>query len=169
MKALRNPYVITEGRALKHAADIMLEIVKLDTKAGIVESGETISGASQQTGHKVRVKVKKNRLGAPARMAEFTWHYERGVINTGEEIFNLAKSIGVIYHPVNPDTGKPNSQMWQFAGSQPVRGEANIKKMVVDNKSLQEEIIAACYSYQDLTVGVDSDGFVEEGVELGEL
>src|SRR5690606_23107027 len=83
MKALRNPYVITEGRALKHAADIMLEIVKLDTKAGVLEAAEkNIHGGAQQTGHKVRIKVKKNRLGAPARTAQFTYHYDNGIVDT---------------------------------------------------------------------------------------
>lgn len=160
MKALRNPYVITEGRALKHAADIMLEIVKLDTKNGIIESGETISGAAQQTGHKVRIKVKKNRLGAPARMAQFTYHYDHGIIDTDTEIFELGKSLGVIYHPTNPDTGKQNVQMWQVGDHDPIRGEANMLAFVKGSKELQEEIMLACFNHQDATVQLDADGVV---------
>lgn len=160
MKALRNPYVITEGRALKHAADIMLEIVKLDTKNGIVESGETISGAAQQTGHKVRVKVKKNRLGAPARMAQFTYHYDNGIIDTATEIFELGKSLGVVYHPTNPDTGKENVQMWAVGAHQPIRGEANMLAFVQGSKTVQDEIMAACFSHKDAAVQTDADGVV---------
>lgn len=167
MKALRNPYVITEGKALKHAADLMLEITKLDTKAGILETGETISGAAQQTGHKVRIKVKKNRLGAPARMAQFTWHYDNGIINTADEIFDLAKSLGVVYHPTNPETGKENAQMWAFGTHAPIRGEANMRAFVVASKPIQDEIMAACYSVKDKDVVVDADGIVQE--ELSEL
>ena len=162
MKALRNPYVITEGRALKHASDLMLEIVKLDTKNGIVESGETISGAAQQTGHQVRIKVKKNRLGVPARMAQFTYHYDDGIINTGVEIFNLAKSLNVIFHPTNPETGKANPQMWQFADHSPLRGEANILKWVADSKDIQEQVFKACCSYKDEAVELDEAGVVIE-------
>jgi recombination protein RecA len=161
MKALRNPYVITEGRALKHAADLMLEIVKLDTKNGVIESGETISGAAQQTGHKVRVKVKKNRLGAPARMAQFTYHYDQGIIDTASEIFDLAKSLGVVYHPVNPETGKENVQMWAFGSMIPVRGEANMRAAVVASTKLQSEIMAKCYEYQDKVSMTDADGVVQ--------
>lgn len=159
MKALRNPYVITEGRALKHAADIMLEIVKLDTKAGVVESGETITGAAQQTGHKVRIKVKKNRLGAPARMAQFTYHYDQGIIDTDVEIFELGKSLGVVYHPVNPETGKVNTQMWQIGDHEPIRGEANMLAFVKGSKLVQDEIMTACYKHQDAAVQT-VDGFV---------
>lgn len=166
MKALRNPYVITEGRALKHAADLMLEIVKLDTKAGIVESGETISGAAQQTGHKVRVKVKKNRLGAPARMAQFTYHYDNGIVDTGSEVFELGKSLGVVFHPKNPETGKENAQMWQFGNYDPIRGEANIKAFVAGSAKIQAEMMTACYAHKDATVALDADGVVVDETEI---
>lgn len=162
MKALRNPYVITEGKALKHAADLMLEIVKLDTKKGVLEQGETISGAEQQVGHYVRVKVKKNRLGAPARMAQFLWHYDQGIINTGEEIFELGKSLNLIYHPVNPDTGKANPQMWRFANHDAIRGEDNIKQWVVGSKQVQDEIMKAAYGHKDAAVELDASGVVVE-------
>lgn len=163
MKALRNPYVISEGHALKHAADLMLEITRVDSKKGVIEHGETITGAAAQVGHKVRVKVKKNRMGAPARQAEFTFHYDLGVIDTGSEIFELAKALGVIKHPVNPDTGRENPQMWCFGNEQPVRGEQNIKNMVAADKDLQARILSACYEYQDVKVETDSLGFVNDG------
>jgi recombination protein RecA len=169
MKALRNPYVITEGRALKHAADLMLEIVKLDTKNGVLESGETITGAAQQTGHKVRIKVKKNRLGAPARMAQFTYHYDHGIIDTDTEIFELGKSLGVVFHPKNPETGKENTQMWQVGDHNPIRGEANMQAFVKNNKNVQEEILHACYKHKDAFTEVDADGVVVEKDVLADL
>ena len=162
MKALRNPYVISEGHALKHAADLMLEITRVDSKKGVIESGETITGAAAQVGHKVRVKVKKNRMGAPARQAEFTFHYDLGVVDTGGEIFELAKALGVIKHPVNPENGRENVQMWMFGNDAPVRGEQNMKNMVVSDENLQNRILDACYQYQDAKVETDSSGFVED-------
>jgi len=164
MKALRNPYVITEGKALKHAADLMLEIVKLDTKKGIVELGETISGSAHQTGHVVRIKVKKNRLGVPARVAQFTYHYDNGIIKTGEEVFELGKSLGLIFHPINAETNKANPQMWQFASYSPIRGEDNIKEWVVGSKKVQDEIIKAAYEHKDAAVELDETGVVLENV-----
>lgn len=161
-KALRNPYVIPDGNALKHCADLMLEIAKIETKAGVIEKGETITGSAAQLGHKVRVKVRKNRLGVPARVAQFTFHYDHGITDTGGEIFELAKSLGVVYHPINPDNGKVNTQMWAFGSYSPIRGEANMKKMVVEDVDLQKEILQACYAYKDATVEADVSGFVED-------
>lgn len=171
MKALRNPYIITEGRALKHASDIMLEITKLDTKAGVLESGENIHGGSQQVGHKVRIKVKKNRLGAPARTAQFTWHYENGVIDTATEIFELGKSLNIVFHPINPETGKENNQMWAVGSHPPIRGEANMLAFVQGSKLVQDEVMAACYSYKDVPVALSADGVVieDDGIEDIEL
>jgi hypothetical protein len=162
MKALRNPYVLPDGQSLKHIGDLMLEIQKMDTKAGVIEKGETITGSAQQLGHKVRVKVRKNRLGVPARVAQFTFHYDLGITDTGGEIFELAKSLGIIYHPTNPDTGKANVQMWVFGNYPPVRGEANMKQMVIDDAGLQKEIINACHSFKDSAVEADASGFVED-------
>jgi recombination protein RecA len=166
MKALRNPYVLPDGMALKHAADIMLEISKLDTKAGTIESGTTISGSVAQVGHKVRVKVKKNRLGAPARVAQFTFSYEGGIINQGEEIFELAKSLNIVFHPVNELTGKANNQMWQFSNYEPIRGEQNIKNWVLSSKKIQDEILNACYQHKDSKVTTDASGFVQDSEDL---
>lgn len=159
MKALRNPYVLPDGQSLKHVGDLMLEMIKLDTKANVIESGETIAGGTAQVGHKVRVKVKKNRLGKPARVAQFTFHYDHGIIDTANEIFDLAKSLNIVHHPVG-DSGKVNNQMWAFAGYDPIRGEANMRQFVGGNKQIQEEIMAACYAYVDGTVAVDADGMV---------
>lgn len=168
MKALRNPYVISEGHALKHAADLMLEITRVDSKKGVLESGSAITGAAAQVGHMVRIKVKKNRLGAPARQAQFMFHYDKGVIDTDMEIYDLAKSLGVIKHPVNPETGKENPMMWQFANYPPVRGEPAMKQSVVSSRSLQQELLEACYKYQDAAVTVGADGFVDEDSTVSE-
>lgn len=164
MKAMRNPYVLPDGQALKHYGDLMLEMIKLDTKAGVIESGETIAGGAAQKGHKVRIKVKKNRLGIPARVAQFTFDYNHGVVDTSNEIFDLAKSLSIIYHPVSATTGKENVQMWQFAECEPIRGEDNMRTFVKGSKKLQDEIMEACYKHQDAQVELDADGMVVDAI-----
>lgn len=145
-KKMNNPFIVPDGRALKHACDYMLEVTKVETKEGRIEAGKNIYGGNQQLGHKVRVKGKKNRVGAPNRVGEFSLLYTKGIVNVGEEIFELAKSLGVIKHPINPDTGKENVMMWQFGKYPAVRGEDNIKQQVVASESMQQEIMTACYS-----------------------
>ncbi len=172
MKALRNPFVITEGKALKHAADTMLEITKLDTKAGVLESGKALSGSGHQVGHIIRVKVKKNRLGRPARVAQFAYHYDKGVINTGEELFDLGKSLGLVFHPISESTGRPNTMMWAVGNHPAIKGEDNMKQFISESKEVQDELMKACFGHRDSTeVKVDADGVVVDETDdiLGEL
>ena len=168
-KAMNNPYKIPDGRNLKHFADYMLEVSKLETKAGRIEVGKTMTGSAQQVGHKVRVKIKKNRCGAPYRVAEFTLDYTQGIANTGEELFELAKSLGVIYHPINEATGKSNVQMWQFSNYDAIRGEANIKKWVVEHPEYHAEIITACNSVGEEIVNARNEnmGINDDKIDLG--
>lgn len=169
MKALRNPFIVPDGNALKHASDFLLEITKVETKAGVVEGGNTIAGGTTQLGHKIRVKVRKNRLGIPARVAQFTFHYEKGVIDIGGEIFELAKTLGIIKHPINPETGKENSMMWQVGNHPAIRGEPNAKTFVINSKQVQDEIVAACGAYHEAEQPkIDADGAVIDAEVVSE-
>lgn len=166
-KKMNNPFIVPDGRALKHFSDYMLEVTRIDTKDGRVEVGKNIYGGAQQIGHKVRVKGKKNRVGAPFRCGEFTLNYTRGITNIGEEIFELAKTLSVIYHPVNPDTGKINAQMWAF-GDFTIRGEDNMLKWVVDNPDKHDAIMKACYAIDSdevLSARNDALGVIDINVE----
>lgn len=166
-KKMNNPYIVPDGRSLKHFCDYMLEVTRVDTKDGRVEEGKNMYGGAQQVGHKVRVKGKKNRVGAPFRCGEFTLNYTQGVTNIGEEIFELAKTLGIVYHPTNPETGKVNTQMWKFGDLAPVKGEENIKALVLSDKSLQEEIMKACNSVGDEKIAARNEelGVIDVNLE----
>lgn len=151
-KKMNNPWIIPDGRALKHFCDYMLQVERVDSKQGRIEAGETIAGGAHQVGHKVRVKGKKNRVGAPYRVAEFSLNYEKGIVDTESEIYELAKSMNIIYHPISPTTGKPNNMMWAFKDYPHVKGEANMKQFITGDKSLLIEVYEACLSADDSMV-----------------
>ena len=165
-KAMQNPFVIPDGRSLKHATDLLLMVQRVDTKVGRVEDGKNIHGGAMQVGHVMRVKCRKNRVGAPYRTAQLTLEYNKGITNIGQEIYDLAKSLSVIYHPINPDTGKPSSQMWKFGDYDAVRGESQMIENVKNNPKMQEDIMEAVYSIDDekaiqqrnKELGLDTEG-----------
>jgi recombination protein RecA len=152
MKAMRNPYRLPDGRALKHFCDLMIQVDRLDTKNGIIEGGETIAGGKAQTGHKIRLKNKKNRVGSPYRVAEFTLDYNKGIVDTENEAINLGVSLGLIKHPINPETGKENAQMWQFKSHPPVRGDKAMREWFASNPRILDELVQSFDAVDDEAV-----------------
>jgi len=165
-KKMANPWIIPDGRALKHFCDYMIQVEKLETKAGRIEDGKDIAGNTAQIGHIVRCKIKKNRLAAPYRVAQFSLSYEQGIVDTGNEVFELAKSLGIVYHPVNDETGKINSQMWKVGNHDAIRGEANIKQFIVESQSVQQEIISLLNNVNDSVIDNHNKSLIMEDVNL---
>jgi recombination protein RecA len=165
-KKMNNPYIVPDGRALKHWSDYMLQVDRVDTKAGRIEEGETMVGSSHQVGHKVRVKGKKNRVGAPYRVAEFSLRYTEGIVDTENEIYELAKSMDIITHPINPDTGKTNVQMWSFRNYPPVRGEANIKTFITSDPKILKEAYDDCLSADEDKVAIRNNSIKSVEIDI---
>lgn len=155
-KKMSNPYIVPDGRALKHFADYMLEITRIDTKAGRIEAGKNIYGGAQQVGHKVRVRGKKNRVGAPFRAGEFSLSYTGGIINVHDELFDLGKALGVIK--------KPSNVTYQFAEYETVRGEQAMRDWIKDHPEVHQEMVVACSSAgdEDVQAHNESLGYKDE-------
>lgn len=64
-------------------------------------SVEDLAGNAEQTGHKIKVKMKDSSLGPKGRVGEFTLDYGRGIVNRYEEVFLLGTGRGVIEKPNN--------------------------------------------------------------------
>ena len=80
-----NPVTTSGGRALKFYASVRLDIRRI---SAIKEKGEVI-------GNRTRVRVTKNKVAPPFRVAEFDLMYAEGLSKAGD-LRDLAVELGVV-------------------------------------------------------------------------
>lgn len=80
-----NPETTTGGNALKFYASVRLDI----RRTGQIKSGEDIIG------NRTKVKIVKNKIAPPFRVAEFDIMYNEGISNTGD-VLDLAVQHGIV-------------------------------------------------------------------------
>jgi recombination protein RecA len=80
-----NPETTTGGNALKFYSSVRLDI----RRTGQIKVGEDVIG------NRTKVKVVKNKIAAPFRIAEFDIMYNEGISKTGD-VLDLAVQHGVV-------------------------------------------------------------------------
>ena len=117
-----NPETTTGGNALKFYASIRLDIRK---------SGSAIKDKEGNVvGNHVKVKVVKNKLAPPFRIALFDIMYGEGVSKTGEIV-----DLGV-----DNDIIEKSGSWYAYGGSKIAQGRESAKNFLMDNPEVALEI-----------------------------
>lgn len=115
-----NPETTTGGNALKFYASVRADIRRISQ----IKQGEDIIG------NRTKVKIVKNKIAAPFRIAEFDIMYNEGISKTGD-ILDLAVEHEIV--------GKSGA-FYKYNDQNIGQGRENAKKFLRENPEIMAEI-----------------------------
>lgn len=115
-----NPETTTGGNALKFYSSVRLDIRRTGQ---IKESGDAV-------GNRVKVKVVKNKMAPPFKIAEFDIVYGKGISKSGE-ILDLASDLDIV---------QKSGSWYSYKGDKLGQGREGVKKLLEDNPELALEL-----------------------------
>lgn len=110
----------TGGNALKFYASVRLDVRRI----GAIKEGNDIIG------HRVRVKVVKNKVAPPFKTAEFDILYGEGISRIGE-IIDIGVQLGVI---------QKSGSWYSYEGQRLAQGRENLRVFLKDHPELVEKL-----------------------------
>ena len=115
-----NPETTPGGNALKFYASVRMDI----RKTSVIKNGEDILG------NRARVKVIKNKMAPPFKVAEFDIMYNEGISKVGS-ILDVATSLGLL---------EKRGSWFSFEGEQLGQGRDQTKALIASSPELQQRI-----------------------------
>jgi recombination protein RecA len=115
-----NPETTTGGNALKFYASVRMDIRRISQ----IKQGESIIG------NRTRVKVVKNKIAPPFRIAEFDIMYNQGISKSGD-ILDLAAEHEIV---------EKSGAWYAYKGEKIAQGREAAKKYLEENPKVMDEI-----------------------------
>lgn len=142
-----NPETTTGGMALKFYASVRLDIRRI----------QSIKVGSEIIGNRVRVRVVKNKVAPPFKVAEFDVMYNEGISTEGD-ILDLGTQLEII---------TKRGAFYSYGDIRLGQGRENSKEFLRQNQDLLDELDSAIreHAMNGFALGISSesdDGYNEE-------
>lgn len=115
-----NPETTTGGNALKFYASVRLDIRRTSQ----------IKDSDEVSGNRVKVKIVKNKVAPPFRIAEFDILFGEGISKVGE-IIDLGVEYGIV---------KKAGSWFSYGDTRLGQGRDAVKNLLLDNPDLMDEL-----------------------------
>ena len=115
-----NPETTTGGNALKFYASVRLDVRRISQ----------IKDTDEVSGNRVKVKIVKNKVAPPFRVAEFDIMFGEGISKAGEII-----DLGVDHNII-----KKAGSWFSYGETRLGQGRDAVKQLILDNPELMDEL-----------------------------
>ena len=132
-----SPETTPGGRALKFYSSVRLDIRRI----------EAIKDGTDNVGNRVRVKVVKNKMAPPFRLAEFDIMFGQGVSREGS-LLDVAVDNGVV---------RKSGAWFTFDQDQLGQGRENAKRFLRENPEIAMQLQAKVYEAVGMTTADDEE------------
>jgi len=140
-----NPETTTGGNALKFYASVRMDIRRI----GSIKRGEEVIG------NETRVKVVKNKVAPPFKVADFDILYNEGISRHGEII-----ELGVIHRIIDK-----SGAWYAYKGEKIGQGKDNTREFLKENPAMASEIEAKIREAVGIAGGMPLDAAAAEAGE----
>ena len=147
-----SPEVTTGGRPLKFYSTVRIDVRK----------GEAIKGAdSEILGNRTKIKIVKNKVAPPFKIAEVDIMFGEGISKIGETL-DFAVDLDII---------NKSGSWFSYNGERLGQGRENVKKVFEENEELYNEIYGLVREEMMNKTGKKTDSVVEnaEDDDIDEL
>jgi recombination protein RecA len=117
-----NPETTSGGMALKFYSSVRLDMRRI----------ESIKVGQEVVGNRVRVRVKKNKVAPPFKVAEFDIMYNEGITKVG----------GLLDIGVQMELIEKRGSYYSYNGERIAQGRESVKRYLKENPELAEELEA---------------------------
>ena len=117
-----NPETTTGGNALKFYSSVRLDVRRISQ----------IKDSDEVSGNRVKVKIVKNKVAPPFRLAEFDIMFGEGISKAGEII-----DLGVEYEII-----KKSGSWFSYGDTKLGQGRDAVKQLILDNPDLMDALEA---------------------------
>ena len=136
-----NPETTTGGMALKFYASVRLDVRRV----------ESIKVGQEVVGTRARVRVVKNKVAPPFRVAEFDILYNEGISKAGD-VLDLGVELGLI---------EKRGSFYTYREERIGQGRENAKEFLRQNPETATEVEAQIRSQTGQAIGVEFDPALE--------
>jgi len=143
-----SPETTTGGKALKFYASIRLDVRRI----------ETLKDGTDMVGNRTKVKVVKNKLAPPFKIAEFDIMYGQGVSREGS-LIDVGVEAGFV---------RKAGAWYTYEGDQLGQGKENARQFLRDNPDLADELDARIKQHLGIGTSAVEQADDDPAIAVGE-